>query len=166
MGNGMKRKKILKIICGILAIIVLSSIFIYFLVPNLQFRTFEMNRNYSIIFGFVSISLCVLLFFLIKTIQIGIARRILNFINGIGLFISFITLFVFYKNIDPDIQFRDFKVLHLNKQNPNEKIIKQYSVNWKTNEKEFQNNIVEDFGIFRIYKSIGIDTLKLNEKWK
>lgn len=162
----MKKNKILKIICGILAIIVLSSIFIYFLVPNLQFRTFEMNRNYSVIFGFISISLCVLLFFLIKNIQTGKTRRILTFINGIGLFISFITLFVFYKNIDPDIQFRDFKVLYVNKQNPNEKIVKQYFVNWKTNEKEFHNNIVEDFGVFRIYKSSGIDTLKLNEKWK
>jgi len=162
----MKGNKILKIICGILAITVISSVFIYFFIPNFQFRTFEMNRTYSLIFGIISILLCVLLFFLIKNIQTGKTRRILTFINGLGLIISFITLFVFYKNIDPDIQFRDSKVLYVNKQNSNEKIIRQFDVNWKTNKKEFQNNIVEDIGIFRIYKSYGIDTLKLDKKWK
>jgi hypothetical protein len=162
----MEGDKILKIICVLLAIIVISSVLIYFFIPNFQFRTFEMNRTYSVIFGLTSILLSVLLFFLIKNIQTGKIRRILTFINGFGLIISSITLFVFYKNIDPDIQFKDYKVLYVNKQNSNEKIIRQFDVNWKTNEKEFQNNVVEDFGIFRIYKSYGIDTLKLDAKWK
>lgn len=90
----------------------------------------------------------------------------MSFINGIGLLTSVLTLFVFYNNIDPDVQFRDSEVLFVNKQNPNEKIIRQFDINWKTNEKEFMNNHIKDIGIFRIYKSYGIDTLNLNGKWK
>jgi hypothetical protein len=125
-----------------------------------------MNRKYSVIFGLTSVLLCVLLFILIKDISNGKTRRILIFINGLGLLASFLTLFVFYKNIDPDVQFRDSEILFVNKLNPNEKIIRQFDVNWKTNEKEFMNNHVKDIGIFRIYKSYGIDTLNLNKKWK
>jgi len=95
----MEGDKILKIICVLLAIIVISSVLIYFLMPNFQFRTFEMNRTYSVIFGLTSILLSVLLFFLIKNIQTGKIRRILTFINGFGLIISSITLFVFFNNI-------------------------------------------------------------------
>ena len=126
-----------------------------------------MNRAYSQIFGFTSILLTILLFFLIKNVQSGKVRRILIFINGLALISSVLTLFVYYKNIDPDIQFRDSKILFVNKDNSNEKIIEQYDVNWKTNEKLFQNNQIENFWIFRIYKHYGIDTLNLNKKkWK
>ena len=162
----MKGITILKFICGILGLNIILSILIYFFIPSFQFRTFEMNRNYSIIFGLISILLCVLLFILIKDISNGKIRRIFTFISGLGLIASILTLFVFYKNIDPDVQFRDSEILFVNKQNPNEKIIRQFDVNWKTNEKEFINNHVKDFGIFRIYKSYGIDTLNLDEKWK
>ena len=162
----MDRKIILKFICGILSLIVLTSIISYFFIPNFQFRTFKMNRTYSVIFGWTSISLCGLIFFLIKDVKNGKTRRILTFINGIGFIVSVLTLFVFYKNIDPDVQFRDSEILFVNRENPNEKIIRQFDVNWKTNEKEFINNQVVDFGIFRIYKSYGIDTLNLNNKWK
>jgi len=162
----MKGKTILKSVCGILALTIILSILIYFFIPNFQFRTFEMNRKYSVIFGLISIMLCILLFILIKDIRNGKIRRILSFINGIGLLTSVLTLFVFYNNIDPDVQFRDSEVLFVNKQNPNEKIIRQFDINWKTNEKEFMNNHIKDIGIFRIYKSYGIDTLNLNGKWK
>ena len=162
----MKGKEILKFICGILALTVMVSILIYFFIPNFQFRTFELNRTYSVVFGLTSILLCILLFFLIKNIRNGKTRRILNFINGIGLIASILTLFVFYKNIDPDVQFRNSGILFVSQQNTNEKIIRQFDINWKTNEKEFINNHVVDFGIFRVYKAYGIDTLNLDKKWK
>ena len=90
----------------------------------------------------------------------------MTFVNGLGFIASILTLFVFYKNIDPDVQYRDSQILFVNRQNPNEKIIRQFDVNWKTNKKYFINNQVEDFGIFRIYKSYGIDTLNLDKNWK
>lgn len=134
--------------------------------PNFQFRTFEMNRTFSMVFGLISAILCILLFILIKNIENRKTHSILSFINILGLIASFLTLFVFYNNIDPDVQFRDSEILFINRQNPNEKIIRQSYVNWKTNEKEFINNHVKDIGIFRVYKSYGIDTLNLDKKWK
>jgi energy-coupling factor transporter transmembrane protein EcfT len=123
-----------------------------------------MNRTYSIIFSFIAILLFVLLFFLIKNIKLVKVRQVLVYINGFALIISIFTLVVFYINIDPDVQFRDEKILFINKENRNEKIIKQYDINWKTNEKLFQNNYVKDFWIFRIYKYYRIDTLDLDKK--
>ncbi|MBB6464113.1 hypothetical protein [Flammeovirga kamogawensis] len=87
-------------------------------------------------------------------------------LNTFGLIISISTLFIFYNNIDPNVQFRDSEVLYVNNDNPNEKIIRQYDINWKTNKKEFFNNHVLDIGFFRIYKSYGIDIHKLNSNWK
>jgi len=126
-----------------------------------------MNRTYSVVFGLLSILLSILLFFLIKNVQSNTFKGILFFLNGLVLIISILTSLVFYTNIDPDVQFRDSKILFVNKENHNEKIIEQYDVNWKTNEKLFQNNQVENFGIFRLYKHYRIDTLKIDkEKWK
>jgi hypothetical protein len=126
-----------------------------------------MNRTYGVTFGILSSTLFLLLFWIIKDIKSDKIRQFLIFINGLVLIFAIGNLAVYSAKIDPDIQFRDFKTLYVNKQNPNEKIVSQYYVNWKTLEKQYQKNYVADYGIFRIYRSYGIDTLNLNmEKWK
>ena len=81
------------------------------------------------------------------------------------LFIAIVNLIFYSAKIDPNIQFSDSEVLFINKENPNKRIVRQYYVNWKTNEKIFQNNEVTNYGIFRIYQSYQIDTLNLDKKW-
>ena len=163
----MTDKKNLKIICGILALFVIASLLIVFLIPNFQFRNYEANRVYGIIFGILSSTLFLLLFWIIKDIKSEKIKQLLIFINGFALIFAIGNLAVYYAKIDPDIQYRDYKTLYINKNNTDEKIVSQYDVNWKTLKKEYQNNHVADYGIFRIYKSYRIDTLKLNmDNWK
>ncbi len=160
------KNRTLKTICGILSLIVLGSLLVVFFIPNFQFRTYEMNRTYGVTFGFISSILFLLLFWIIKGIQSKETKQLLLFINGFMLVFAIGNLAVYSAKIDPDIQFKDSGILYVNELNPGEKIISQYYVNWKTNEKEFQNNHVEDIGIFRIYKTYGIDILNLKQKWK
>ncbi|MBL4642389.1 MAG: hypothetical protein JKY44_02235 [Flavobacteriaceae bacterium] len=160
------KNRTLKTICGILALIVIGSLLVVFFIPNFQFRTYEMNRTYGVTFGILSFILFLLLFWAIKDIQAKEIKPLLYFMNGFMLVFAIGNLVVYSKKIDPDIQFKDYEILYVNKLNPREKIISQYDVNWKTNEKEFQNNHVVDIGIFRLYKSYGIDTLSLKQKWK
>ena len=156
----------LKTICVILTLIVISSLLVVLITPNFQFRTYEMNRIYGVIFGYLSSILFILLFWIIKEIKSKGTKQLLNLMNGFMLFLAIGNLVVYSAKIDPDVQFKDAKILYVNELNPDEKIISQYDVNWKTNEKQFQNNHVENFGVFRIYKSYAIDTLNLEQKWK
>jgi len=160
------KNSILKIICRTLALIVIGSLLIVYLIPTFQFRTYEMNRTYGVTFGILSSILFLLLFWAINGIQAKEIKPFLYFLNGFMLVFVIGNLVVYSNRIDPDVQFKDYEILYINKLNPREKIISQYNVNWKTNEKEFQNNHVVDIGIFRIYKSYGIDTLYLKRKWK
>lgn len=156
----------LKTICGILALIVIGSLLVVFFFPNFQFRTYEMNRNYGVTFGFLSSILFFLLFWIIKDIKSEKIKQFLIFTNAFLLIFAIGSLFVYSKKIDPDIQFKDSEILYVNEQNTDEQIISQFDVNWKTNEKEFQNNHIENIGFFRIYKKYNIDTLNLEKKWK
>jgi hypothetical protein len=124
-----------------------------------------MNRIYGVIFGVLSSILFLLLFWVINEIKYEKVKVILIFLNGFMLFIAVVNLIFYSAKIDPNIQFRDSEVLFINKENPNKRIVRQYYVNWKTNEKIFQNNEVTNYGIFRIYQSYQIDTLNLDKKW-
>lgn len=160
------KNKILKIICLFLVLIVLSSILIVFFIPSFQFRTYQVNRVYGITFGFISSILFLILFWIINEIKIKGLKIFLIFTNGFLLFFAIGNLTFYYFKIDPDIQFRDSKVLFINELNPNEKIISQYYVNWKTNQKKHQNNRIENIWVFRYYKSYNIDTLNLEKNWR
>ncbi len=150
-----------------MALYVIASLLIVFLIPNFQFRNYEMNRAYGITFGILSSTLFLLLFWTIRHIKSEKIKQFLIFINGFALIFALGNLAVYSAKIDPDIQYRDYKTLYINKENDNEKIVSQYDVNWKTLEKEYQFNHVTDYGIFRIYKSYRIDTLNLRiEDWK
>ncbi len=159
--------KSLKLFCGVLALFVIASLLVVFLVPNFQLRTYEMNRAYGVAFGISSTTLFFLLFWIIKEIKSYVMKISLFFINGFALIFAIGNLAVYYAKIDPDIQYRDYKTLYVNKENTDEKILRQYNVNWKTLKYEYQNNQVEDYGIFRYYKFYRVDTLKLHKnKWK
>jgi len=121
-----------------------------------------MNRAYGVTFGILSSTLFLLLFWIIKDLKSKKTKELLILSNGITLFFALGNLTVYSARVDPDIQFKDFQTLYISKQEPNEKIVNQYYVNWKTLEKQYENNHVIDYGVFRIYKSYRIDTLNLN----
>lgn len=158
--------KIFKVISLILISFVVISLIVVFFFPNFQFKTYDMNRTYGVVFGVLSTSLFVLLFWRIKHIATKKSKKLFIVINMLMLLFAFGNLVTYSLKIDPDVQLKDYKILFINKENRNEKIICQYDVNWKTNEKVFLNNYIEDFWIFRLFKKYNIDTLNLEEKWK
>ncbi|WP_264550159.1 hypothetical protein [Flavobacterium sp. N2820] len=68
--------------------------------------------------------------------------------------------------IDPQTQYHNVEIKYFNKKNKFELIIKQYRVNWKTNKKIYQENMVYDIGPFRYFKEFDVDTTKLNNDWE
>jgi len=141
------------------------TILLFQLFPNIEFRTAHLNRIYGIFFHVISISLFGLLFLKIKELKQRLIRRILLFVNIIVFFLAIIDLPLYIMKIDPDIQYYDSKILYVNSLNNDEKIVRQYLINWKTNEKIYMNNHVKDVGYIRIFKTFNIDTMNLKKEW-
>ena len=143
--------------------ILFSGIFIYigiiylYFKPSIEFINEKINIQFSILFSVIFI-----LFFIL---QIKLSRRISNiFIKGITNLIYIINIIfllgyipISHFRIDPPTQFYDKEILFTKTDNPNEKIIKQYTKSWKTGRKDFETiNHVQDFGIIRIFKNYNV----------
>jgi hypothetical protein len=133
---------------GFFIIIVLLRLLIH----EFEFRTGQLNRIFGIAFNLLSILMFVLLFFEINKIVNKILKIILLNLNSIFLFIAIVNLPMYISQIDPEIQYYDEKVLLINPKNHSERLIRQYYINWKSNEKIYSNNLVNEFSCFRYIK--------------
>ena len=81
------------------------------------------------------------------------------------LLIAILSFAFYLLKLDPKRQYHDVKITYYNKENKFDRVIYQYHVNWKTNEKKFQENRIYDIGPFRYFIEKNVDTSKLKGNW-
>lgn len=139
---------------------------IYFIFPNLEFKSPKANRIFGISFNIFCFYLAILLFFRSKRLKNKILKYSLIFINSIFLIIALFNFPIYLMKIDPQTQYYDIKTLYWNKENKFEKIEQQYYINWKNNQKNIVNNRVYDIGPFRNYIEYRVKTEQLPKNWE
>lgn len=72
---------------------------------------------------------------------------------------------IYSMKIDPQNQYYDVEITYFNRKNKFEKIINQYYVDWKSNNKIYNQNKVFDFGPFRYFIEYNVNTDSLSENW-
>jgi hypothetical protein len=148
-----------------LSLFILVCLINYF-VPKLEFSKTEYNRAFGIFFHIYSLyTLFILLKIFLKIKSIILRNVSLTFI-GFFFLITILNFTFYLMKIDPQTQYKDVEVKYFNKNNKFERIIKQYRVNWKTNEKTYQENKVYDIGPFRYFMEYDVDSSKLNNEWQ
>lgn len=81
------------------------------------------------------------------------------------LLIAMLSLAFYLMKIDPQTQYHDVEIIYYNNENKFDRIIYQYYVNWKTNEKVFRENRIYDIGPFRYFIEYNVDTSDLKDNW-
>jgi hypothetical protein len=150
-----KRRKLNNTICIVFGALYVVMTIIYFALPRLEFREEIYNNCYRFSFFILSIILFFNLFFIIYRIKQLKYSLGLYFINGVlflgSIFIAPLIIF----GADPEVdqyEFFDDKILYVNPENKNDKIIAQHSFDWKTREEQYWNNHVIEYGVLRYYK--------------
>ncbi len=144
----------------------LLVVIINFLLPKLEFNKPEYNRAFGVFFNVYCFYLLFLFFKLIRRIRNKILKIVLIILNNLFLLIAILSFAFYLMKLDPQKQYHDVKITYYNKENKFDKIVYQYHVNWKTNEKKFQENRIYDIGHFRYFIENNVDTSKLKENWK
>jgi hypothetical protein len=157
-----KKFKVISIIS--LSILVLV-ILINCLLPKLEFNKPEYNRAFGIFFNVYCFYVLFLSFKLIRRIRIKILKIALIVLNSSFLLVAILSFAFYLMKLDPQRQYYDVEITYHNKENKCDRIMYQYYVNWKTNEKKFQENRIYDIGPFRYFIEKDIDTSKLKGNW-
>lgn len=143
----------------------LLVVIINFLIPKLEFNKPEYNRAFGIFFNVYCFYVLFLCFKLIRRIRNKILRIIVIVLNNLFLLIAIVSSAFYLLKLDPQRQYHDVKITYYNRENKFDRIMYQYHVNWKTNEKKFQENRIYDIGPFRYFIEKDIDTSKLKGNW-
>src|ERR1035437_490496 len=100
-----------KFLCfGLLGVFILTFL-IRLIIPELEFKTEQLNRIFGLLFILISILMYILLYFEINKIKNRVLKIILLIFNSIFLFFAIICLPYYFARIDPPIQYYDESVL-------------------------------------------------------
>ena len=154
-----------KINLYITLIVFSAASLIYFIFPQLEFKSAKLNRFYGILFNLFCFYVSITIFYSLKSVRYIILRYILLIINAGFLIIALIIFPLYLLRLDPQTQYYDIQTLYLNKENKLEKIQEQYYINWKTNKKHIVSNRIYDCGPFRNYIEYHVDVNNLDYNW-
>lgn len=163
MSNMIDRKfKILSIIS--LSLFLMLSLIIYFF-PRLEFNKPEYNRAFEVFFNVYCIYVSFILLKLFLSIKNDLMRNVTIVLNTLFLGITLLYFSSYLMRLDPKIQFYDVEIKYFSKKNKFERIINQYYVVWKNNQKKYFENRVCDIGPFRYYIEYDVNLSELNDDW-
>jgi glucan phosphoethanolaminetransferase (alkaline phosphatase superfamily) len=157
-----KKFKVISIIS--LSFFLLVAI-INFLIPKLEFNKPEYNRAFGIFFNLYCFYVLFLFLKLIRRIRNKVFKTVMITLNIMFLLIAMLSLAFYLMKIDPQTQYHDVEIIYYNNENKFDRIIYQYYVNWKTNEKVFRENRIYDIGPFRYFIEYNVDTSDLKDNW-
>ncbi|WP_312825739.1 hypothetical protein [Epilithonimonas sp.] len=158
------KNSIINLIISLSFIIIVGLI--YYIFPNIEFKTATLNRIFGVFFNIFFIYTCLIIIKNTKLLDNVYLKYAILILNGLFLFISLINLPLYLLKIDPQVQYFDIETLYYSKENKFDKIEKQYYVNWKNNLKDTIVNNVSDFGPFRKFNEYDVDINKLDSKWQ